>query len=233
MKSKQKFFIVFLLVVLCSLLFVGYQAVNCKLQENKLREEIQQLAKLDITKDKYERKIQTTGDFAIVEKTIKNYLAEFALSTQKMAQTLQSDEVTSLLSATNYQQDGPDFVVSYEYVQAVKKSFNIEIDKLILACDKEEIMKSILQYQLSDYYVSLYEDLMLEDTVQSDLLEGKASLEDTKKQVNTLFDVSLEVFSFLRENSSFWKIEDNQIMFATNELVEQYNMLISKIKNPQ
>lgn len=233
MRPKQKFFIAFLLLVLCSFLFVGYQVINCKLQENKLREEIQQLAKLDITKDNYERKIQTNGDFAIVEKTIKNYLVEFSLSTQTMAQTLQSEEVSSLLSATNYQQDGPNFEASYEYVQKVKKNFNIEIDKLILACDKEEIMKSILRYQLSDYYVSLYENLMFEDTVQSDLLEGKVSLENTKMQVNTLFDVSLEVFSFLKENAPSWKIEDNQIMFATNELVDQYNMLISKIKNPQ
>lgn len=233
MTSKKKFFIVFLLLLFCSFVFVGYQVVNDKLQEQKLKEEIQQLAKLDITKDNYKRKMQTTGDFAIVEKAIKDYLVEFSLSTQTMARMLQSEEAMSLLSATNYQQDGPEFLVSYEYVQKVKKNFNKEIDKLILACDKEAIMKPISQYNLSDYYVSLYESLMFEDTVQSDLQEGKSSLENTKVQINALFDGSLEVFSFLKANASSWKIEDNQIMFATNELVDQYNILISKIKNPQ
>lgn len=233
MTSKKKFFIVFLLLLFCSFVFVGYQVVNDKLQERKLKEEIQQLAKLDITKDNYKRKMQTTGDFAIVEKAIKDYLVEFSLSTQTMARMLQSEEVMSLLSATNYQQDGPEFLASYEYVQKVKKNFNKEIDKLILACDKEAIMKSISQYNLSDYYVPLYESLMFEDTVQSDLQEGKFSLENTKVQINALFDGSLEVFSFLKANASSWKIEDNQIMFATNELVDQYNILISKIKNPQ
>lgn len=233
MNEKKKFFIVFLLLVIGSFLFVGYQFVNDQLQEKKLRKEVYQLAKLDITKDQYQREIQTRGDFAIVEKAIKKYLADFAKSTQAIGATIQSEEITSLLSATNYHQDGPDFLTSSAYVTEAKHKFNTEVDKLILACDKKEIMKSITGYQLSNYYVSLYEELMLDDTVQEDLQEAKSLLLHTKTNINTLFDVSMEVFTFLKANADSWKIEDNQIKFSTEPLVNEYNLLVSKIKNPQ
>lgn len=233
MSEKKKFFIVFLLLVIGSFLFVGYQFVNDQLQEKKLRKEVYQLAKLDITKDQYRREIQTRGDFAIVEKAIKKYLADFAKSTQTIGTTIQSEEIASLLSAGNYQQDGPDFLISSAYVTEAKHNFNTEVNKLILACDKKEIMKSITGYQLSNYYVSLYEELMLDDTVQEDLQEAKSLLLSTKTTINTLFDVSMEVFTFLKANADSWKIEDNQIKFSTEQLVNEYNLLVSKIKNPQ
>lgn len=233
MKSKKIFFIVFLVVSFLLFLLIGYFFVNDKIQEKKLQKEIADLAQLDIGKDRYQKEIKTKGDFAVLEKAILNYLDEFSTNTQKVLEIVQNDEIAALLSASNYQENGPEFLTSIRYINKMRQEINTEIDQLIFSCNEESIMKFIMQYELNDYYISLYRSLMFGNVVQEDLQEAKEQLLYARTRINLVFDVSLEVFEFLKQNASAWKIEDNQIMFQTEGLVNDYNLLVSKIKDPQ
>ena len=49
--------------------------------------------------------------------------------------------------------------------------------------------------------------------------------------MNQVYDVSLDVFSFLMKHSDDWKVENNEIQFSTNLLVEEYKSLVSSIQD--
>lgn len=230
MKNKKKFILLFLFVILIIVVIVGYLVVNHFVQENTLKAEINQLAKLDVTKDRYNRKIKTTGNYAVVEDKIKSYLDEYAVSLQNILSLLKDEKLLSLLSADNYKSDGPEFSKSIAYVESAKKNFNDDINKLIDYCSEKNITEYISDQHLNKYYVNLYKELMLDNDISKDLDSSKSLLEESKVKMNNLFDISLEVFKFLKANQDKWKIDNDQILFETDELVNQYNNLIQKIK---
>ena len=68
--------IVILLVIVC----IGYLTINGNFKKMKLEGEIKSLVKLDIKSDDFNRKIVSSGDYAVVEKAIKDYLSEYSSS---------------------------------------------------------------------------------------------------------------------------------------------------------
>ena len=80
---------------------------------------------------------------------------------------------------------------------------------------------------LDSYYVNLYKEEYVGDmeTVNED-----KTVEESINQIIELLNISEEVINFLSENSSSWNIEDNVIVFDTDELSNQYVDLINKIQ---
>ena len=74
MSTKKKVGILISVVILCVTLVVGYLTIGYTYQEYRLKEEINKLSVLDISKDKFNTKYVTLGDYRIVEKSIKEYL---------------------------------------------------------------------------------------------------------------------------------------------------------------
>ena len=77
MKNKKVLIGVIVAVVVVAIALVGgfvYNQQNKIKQENILKEEAEKLAKLDLTKDEIDMDIKTKGKYAIVEKTMKDYI---------------------------------------------------------------------------------------------------------------------------------------------------------------
>lgn len=230
MSTKKKLLCIFLFIILDVFLVVAYLTFYSLTQENNLKKEVNKLTKLDVTKDRYNLGIVTRGNYGKVEKKIKVYLDNYAVSLQSVTKLLSSEKITKLLSATNYSSDGPEFSESIKYINATKVEVNREFDNLIKSCSEEEIIKYIEGDNIDDYYKDLYRKLMLDDNMTKDFFKTKQVLENNKTKINNILDVSLEVFGFLQINKNNWKIENNQILFQTNDLINQYNSLIQKIK---
>ena len=229
MSSRRKFLLVFCFIVLDMFLVIGFLVIMDATMLNDLRNEVNALSKLDITKDRYNRRIKSRGNYAIVEKAIKEYLDEYALGLQEVFAIMNDEQLTKLLSYDNYIEDGPEFKKSLTYLNVTREDFNEKIDKLIDDLDEENISNHINSKISDPYYVNLYKELMFDDTMKEEFSDTKNLLEKTKKSVNNIFDVSTEVLNFLILNNGSWTVEDGEIKFLTADLYNYYTTLIGKL----
>lgn len=229
MSSRKKFFLVFCFIILDMFLLIGYLVIRDATMRNDLRKEIHELSKLDITRDRYNRKLKTKGDYATVEKAIKEYLDDYAVSLQEVLKVIDDKELTTILSSDNYTKDGPEFTNSLKYLNTTKDQFNEDINTLILNLEEDNIKNYINDKTNDPYYRNLYIELMLDEDMKGNFTETKRLLENTKKDVNNIFSVSTEVLNFLSFNKGNWQVEDGQIKFQTQDLYNQYNTLISML----
>ncbi len=229
MSSRRKFLLIFCFILLDMFLLIGFLVIRDATLLNNLKKEVSTLSELDITKDRYNSKIKSRGNYAIVEKAIKEYLDNYAVSLHDVSDIMNDEQLKTILSYDNYLKDGPEFIESLAYLSKTKEKFNKKIDKLINDLD-EEIMKNYINKKISDpYYINLYKELMLGDSMVQNFNETRDVLNKLKISVNNVFDVSLEVLNFLIVNKESWKVEDGEIKFLTNDLYNYYNILINKL----
>lgn len=230
MSNKKKFFIIFLFILLDTFLLIGYLVIRDKTNLADLEKEVKEINKLDIIKDNYNRRIKTSGNYALVERTIKNYLNDYSKGIQKVKNTMSDSKLTKILSFDNYTSDGFEFVESFKYLNSEKESFNKEIDSLIEKSNKKNIEKYINKRIKDNYYNNLCTELMITDERMKSLEETKKTLEEIKSKVNKVIDTSTEVLNLLKDNKDDCVLEDGQIKFKSKAVYDKYNELINKIK---
>lgn len=230
MSSRRKFLFVSLFILLDVFLIIGFLVIRDATFLNDLRKEVNTLSKLDVTKDRYNRKIKSRGNYAIVEKAIKEYLDNYAVNLQEVLEITNDEQLTTLLSYDNYSSDGPEFKKSLEYITVTRNDFNKKMDRLIDNLDEEKIASYIQKWTTDSYYVNLYQELMLDNTMRDDFNRTKDLLVKKKTTVNNILNVSEEVLKFLVLNKDSWTVEGGEIKFLTADLYGTYNSLIIKTK---
>lgn len=230
MSTKKKVGILISVVILCVTLVVGYLTIGYTYQEYRLKEEINKLSVLDISKDKFNTKYVTLGDYRIVEKSIKEYLNEYATCMQEINSLVNNNKITKLLSYDNLNTN--NYNDSIDYVNNSLDIINKDIDKLIDLSEEESIRNYILKYDLDKYYVDLYNEYMFSDEISSKFNLDSDYLLKYREAINTKLSACSDVFKFLNENSDDnYSFEDGKIKFKTNELLDQYNQYIELIKS--
>lgn len=227
MSTKKRVGILISVVILFVIVIVGYLTIGYTYQEYKLKKEISKITKLDIRKDKFNSKIVTIGDYRKVEKAIKDYLNEYAVNLQEINNLVNEEKFTKIISYDSLNSD--NYGDSINYVSSSLDIINKDIDRLIEMCSEESIRNYILQYDIDKYYVDLYNDLMLSDDVSNKLSLSIDYLENYKKYINHKLSACFEIFTFLDKNKDNYSLEDGEIKFKSNDLVNQYNGFIDKI----
>ncbi len=229
MSSRKKFLLVFGFIVLNMFMLVSFLVIRDATMENELKNEMEYLSKLDITKDRYNKKTVTRGKYAVVEKSIKKYLDDYHLELQEVLKLINDKELTTILSYDNYSTDGPEFTKSLEYLNTSKETFNKKVDDLINKFGDEEIKNNIYKSTKEEYYVNLYDNLMFSSNMRSNYNSTIELLKSTKSRMNNVYDTSIEVLNFLVLYKDDWVVEDGEIKFKTQDLYNYYNELISKV----
>lgn len=229
MSNRKKFLLVFGFIVLNMFMLVSFLVIRDATMENELKNEMEYLSKLDITKDRYNKKTVTRGKYAVVEKSIKKYLDDYHLELQEVLKLINDKELTTILSYDNYSTDGPEFTKSLEYLKISKETFNKKVDDLINKFGDEEIKNNIYKSTKEEYYVNLYDNLMLSSNMRSNYNSTIELLKSTKSRMNNVYDTSIEVLNFLVLYKDDWVVEDGEIKFKTQDLYNYYNELISKV----
>ena len=230
MSTRRKFFMIFCFIVLDAFLLIGFLAIRDATSINQLKKEVNELTKLSIVNDRYNRSIKTKGGYAIVETSIKEYLDDYAVSVQEVSDLIHDPKLAKILSYDNYLEDGPDFQNSIAYLNESKKNFNDEIDQLLVDLEEEQIMENIYRRTDDSYYISLYEELMFDGDMTDELYQSRDMFQKTKVKVNDIYDSSLDVLNFLVTYNDQWKLEDGQIKFETQELLNYYQTLIAQVQ---
>lgn len=229
MSFKKATAILFTTIILFVIVIVGYASINYVYQEKLLRKEIKSLTKLDITKDKFNERYVCHGDFKKLEMAIKDYLNDYSSSLKEINSIVNDDTFKNLLSYDNLSAD-TEYKKSIKYVNDNKKVFNENIDKLINMCGESNIRNNINKYNLSDYYVGLYNELMFDEDIKSKLNLSVDYLKNYKDSINTKFDTCLKIFEFLNKNKDNVLYEDGKLKLQNKDLVNEYNGYLEKIK---
>lgn len=233
MGKKKIIFIVIGIIILVLLGIFGYMVVDEMNQTNKLIVEVDEISQMfnqtSIDYDEIEKRLATNiskGDYLVVEKAVKQYLSDSLASMKELQEIVDDDRITTLLTIENYSEDGPDFVNTKEYIQNTRTTLENLKNQFISYTTQEKMDEYISDKGLDEYYIELYNELMGGDKImQSDIEELESSLDSI---INMLNNTEI-VIDFLIENKDSWQVQGENIMFFSNELVNEYNELTSNI----
>lgn len=232
--KKKRIIIIIIAVILVALAIFGYSIFSDMKQEEKLREEINSVAdlmdELPIDTDKTNRKLDnlvtSKGDYQKLEGACKDYLRQIINDEMDLYNILEDDGLTKILTANNYQQDGPDFVKTTAYISEIKLKLEDSKKKFQNDLKEDTALSFVVDKNLDDYYVDLYKKIMLDE----DISEASIEIEKSINEVIKLLNVGEEIIEFLKSNKGSWQIENGNILFTTDELINEYNNLLAKIQ---
>ncbi len=230
---KKKIIIIVGVIVLLILSVVGYYVISDLNQESKLKNELNELSDLvnadNINMDEINQRLNRTvtkNDYAVVEKSFKNYLKDSFDNSLKIAQVLNDEQITTLLTVDNYQNDGKDFIKTKKYIADTKNTLEECQQKYNEYLTKEKAMSYINDKGLDSYYTTLYENELIGDLSSEN--EDK-TVENAINDIIDILNATDQVITFLSNNSNDWEIENNNIVFSNENLTNEYNQLISSV----
>lgn len=227
MGNRKLIIAIIVVVLLIAALIGGYLYLrNSTEQASILQEEATTIAESDLTTDEINMEIKTQGNYAVVEETMKNYLNDVRNTYLEIQRYANNEIVSEVLSAENIQADAIDLTVVEQKADEYASKLE-EYQSKIQTIDKESsIMSLIEEKELSDYYIDIYENIMLSDAVKLNLANIKSDAESTLEEAWEKIDALDEVIEFLKDNTRYWDIEDGKIQFTNvNKLTEYYSLL--------
>ena len=230
---KKKVLIVLLIIIVIALVGVGYFVFTDMEQEEKIKTELSELNDLvnaenidmDAINEKLERRI-TTGDYEKVEDAYKSYLKDNFDNSIQIANILNDEKITTLLTVENYESDGKDFTESKEYITNTRETLEECKAKYTEFLTEEKAMSYINDKGLDSYYTDLYKNEFIGDmsTAAQD-----TTVQTSIDEVITILNTSEEVLNLLSENQNNWEIDEENISFNNESLSNQYDELVNSL----
>lgn len=229
MKNKKVIIgvVVAIIIIVIALGFVYIK--NNSQQSEILKQEVAKIVKLDLSKDEIDMEIKSTGNYGIVEKTIKEYLNESKIVMTEFVDLCNNSGLDKILSSENISSDGPEFTQSKKKIEEFKTSINENIEKYNKILDKENIENAINDKGVNDYYKNLYKDYMLDEQSSKNLEKTKTELQTSSEEINKLVSGIENIINFLSENKDDWKVTGGKIQFNSQEKLKQYYNLLNSI----
>ena len=226
---------VIIAIVLVAIVGIGILVVNDFKQEDILRQEMLEFENLtraenvDLDQiDQRIRELKTTGDYGVLEKAMKDYLADVVNATVSIADVLNDERIIKALTPENYVEDGPDFVQTKQFLEEAKGKIEQYKTEVLTLLTNEGAMSYIKNKNLDQYYIDLYKEIALsEDTA---IEENSAEIETSLDEVARILDIETQVINLLSENKSGWEVQGENIVFNSEELQNQYDELVSQIQ---
>lgn len=170
-------------------------------------------------------RVVTKDDYAVVEKAMKAYISDVVENNLNIVTLLDDEALVCVLTAGNYENDGPDFTQTKKYISRMRGAFQ-ECQRNHKELLTEDKMRSYIEKcALDDYYLDFYEERM------SILMERDTDggVEDALDFMLELMDVYEGVICFLSDSRESWKVEDGYITFDNDELAAKYDSLLYEL----
>ena len=225
---------VIIAIVLVVVVGIGILVVNDFKQEDILRQEMLEFENLtraeniDLDQiDQRVRELKTTGDYGVLEKAMKDYLADVVNVSVSTAEILNDERIVNALTSENYIKDGPDFLQTKQFLEEAKSHIEQNKNQLLELLTNEGAMSYIEDKNLDQYYIDLYKEIALSE--ETTLGEDNAELEDSLNETIRVLDIESQVINLLSENKDSWEIQGDNIIFHNVSLQDQYNEYINQI----
>ena len=239
-KSKKKIIITVVIIVVLILLIAGGFIYYHGNQTGKLIAEVNKLSEIQIVNEDgtlvenpVDMEIKTTGSYAVVEKTLKDYINDVIVETQELSKSLDEEKVMNLVSFDNIKEDGPDFTNSKEKITTLRETVNSYITKMEELTDENKLLARIDDKDVGEYYKELYKKLALDEESSEGMKTAMEQLKTSGEEAKTALDDLESVFNFLSENKDEWEIQNEQIVFTTQSAYDEYAELMNSLDSMQ
>lgn len=230
---KKKFLIAILVIIVIAFLVVGYFVISDMMQEDKLKTELAEINELsnaetidmDAINERLNR-IVTTGDYAIVEDAFKTYLRENFDNSLQIAEILNDEKITTLLTAENYKEDGKDFTESKNYITTTREQLENCKTKYTEFLTEEKAMSYINDKGLDSYYTDLYKQEFVGDIEST---QNDNTVESSIDEIISILNTSEKVLNLLSENQDSWEMNGENIVFSNENISNEYDELINSL----
>lgn len=235
MKKKKKLLITIIIIITILIIAVavifGHFIKNDLTMENNLTKEVTEINLLiennskDTDIDKRLNTINTSGDYMLVEKAAKRYLKDKRKLFTSLYTTLDgTDKIEKVLTIENIKADAKNFTntmkllntTGLELTSLREKYVNLTSEKTILSYLNKNLRED-------DYYKEYYLDELMQDMSKSE--EDLKAIDD---MLETIINLK-EVFNFLITNQNYWNIENDKVMFNSENLYNAYKELLTNI----
>ena len=235
-KSKKKVIITVVVILVLILLVAGGFIFYHGNQTGKLIAEVNKLSEIQMTnadgtlvEEPIDMEIKTTGSYAVVEETFKNYMNEIVTDTQALVDALDQEKIMNLVSIDNMKEDGPDFINSKEEITTMRDAISNYVAKMESLANEETLLSRIDDKDIGEYYKELYRQLATDEESGVSLKDAIDDLKTNEEEaVQALNDLE-SIFNFLSDNKAEWQIEGGQIVFTTESSYEEYTNLMESL----
>ncbi len=230
---KKKVLIAILMIIVIAIGVIGYFVFSDIMQEDKLRTELAEINELtnaeqidmDAINDRLDR-IVTTGDYAVVEDAFKSYLKENFENNIEIANILNDEKLTKLLTVENYKEDGKDFTESKNYITTTRTALENCKAKYTEFLTEDKAMSYINDKELDSYYTDLYKEEFIGNMESA---SQDTTIQDSIDEIIAILNTSEEILNLLSANQEAWEIQGENIIFNRENLSNQYDDLINSL----
>lgn len=173
--------------------------------------------------------IVTTGNYAIVEQAVKQYIKDSINYTLEINSILQDDTMANLVTAENYQTDGPDFTETTRYITESKTKLEEAKNEFSNMFTEEKIMSYINGKTDNQKFIDLYKEVAIGN--QSELIpqEELDTVNSSLDAIINILNIEQEMIDLLKNNSGKWQVQNDMVMFDSNDLLIKYNALVGRL----
>ncbi len=227
----NKVILTILLILVIFVVAIGIIYGGRIINKAKLDRELENLVSKDISSvDLSNTAPVTSGEFAVVEQTVKEFFKEYSDLRQQFMEKVNDSQLQSILTTENYEQDGPEFTESINYINTAKGEFNNIADELLHLLSTENIEARIKDKDIGDYYKDLYKGYFIDNNdLSTTFQETYQDTVDDKTLMNNLYDNEIKILNFLTENKAHWEVLDNKLTFDDQELANTFNDMKSNL----
>lgn len=222
-KKIQKIAMIAMIAVIVILL-----GVFCVIQFRQiatLQKEVNAIMRLDITQDQVDQKSRVSGSLADAEEVIKAYADAYVTTFQEVTAVLEDETLTGMLSEDNISTDGPDFDASKQWLKENRTAGEQNFTQLVLFGQTETAKQWIEDAKLNGLTAKLCEKYL--KILQEKYIYTEQEFESARQQFCDRLDQKEQVLDFLIENQEAWECADGKLTFATQELANEYNQLVT------
>ena len=228
MKNKKVIIIMIIIIVLILAVISGIFMYN-KFQQQELKqltEEANKLLQQDLINDEIDNEIKTNKNYAIVEKTIKEYLTNIKntyLEIEKLNSALDADKI---FSASNV--EDKKFKNIGKLVEEDKQKGKENLEKCKDMIKEENIIEAINSQEFSlkkEYYIEIYKTIMLSDSMKNQYEKIEQKVEKSKDKLYDNLTIISNTQKYLESNSKYWSTKDGKLFFQDiNIMTGYYNL---------
>lgn len=229
MENKKTIIGIIILLILIIVTVVGAYFYNRTSTEqiNLLTDETNQLLQSDILKDDIDSKIKTEKNYAIVEKSIKEYLSKIKALYTDMQETNNEINPHIVFQAENVK--GENFTVVDNIISNYKEKVQKDFEEYEELVKEENIINGFEENKITnrkEYYKNLYKTVMLSDVMKSKYSNIQEKIEKEKDSIIERANKLTKIKEFLIENKKYWNVKEDKIQFTNiGKMTEYYNLI--------
>ncbi len=206
-------------------------------QEELLKNEIDEVMNLfnseTLNEDKMNELLSrevTTKDYKVVEKAFKSYVKDYLndLNYFKIKEVLKDERIYTILSVDNYISDGKGFIKSTKYLKETIEFLKESQEKFSKYTNEETIMSYLGEDELQKYYIDLYKK-EINNNINS--VDNNKNVESNLNKITTILVYTEDIIKLLKENPDSWRIDNKEIIFSSEQVMNDYNNLLKQIGN--